>query len=372
MVYLIDGNAYINVAINVTKRILYRDKSIGKEYYSQDIFNEGSFILKETTKIKFRDFCLNYLVSMIAPVGNISNEVHIVFDSKSWRKEYIKNFFDDKPDLNFKFKYKGTRKKDDHKRLFFEYFQKEIQPHLIKNAGINFHRIDGLEGDDIIACLCETLDDNIVIYTVDKDIIQLVKNKKKYTVVITPKMMTKHKKIYFTQRDININEDFFNLDNSGIGNDINSIISNFEKKGFVKYEMCPAELLLSKIFGGDKSDNLPRLHKMTPSKVKKMTNYVLEKYPDSVFEKIDSVFEVDDNEFMNTCLDEIISLNNIKDEKLKEELAYHFLLNIKTIRLSTRMIPQSINKNIKLYENIKYNKFNYSKLIETKNKSVVI
>ena len=93
MNYLIDGNAYINVAVNVVKKILSKDRSIGDEYYMPDIFNEGRYMLKETSRIKFRDFCLNYLTSLISPVYNEVDEVHIVFDSKSWRKKYVKEHF---------------------------------------------------------------------------------------------------------------------------------------------------------------------------------------------------------------------------------------------------------------------------------------
>jgi len=116
MDFVIDGNAYLNVAISVTKSIAYRDKSIGSKYYVNDIFNDGKSILKEEVKIQFRNFCLNYMNSLIAPVGNKLNRVHLVFDSRSWRKNYIRKFFNDS---NFEtsvapaaFKYKGNRKKD--------------------------------------------------------------------------------------------------------------------------------------------------------------------------------------------------------------------------------------------------------------------
>ena len=143
MDFIIDGNAYINVAISVTKSICYRNKSIGSNYYVNDIFSEddNAYILKEEVKLKFRDFCLNYLNSLIAPIGNRIDRVHLVFDSKSWRKEYIKEFFkNDKFTSNVapdKFEYKANRKKDDKIHLFFNYFQEEIIKHLSLNTGIN-------------------------------------------------------------------------------------------------------------------------------------------------------------------------------------------------------------------------------------------
>ena len=107
MVYLIDGNAYLNVAANVIKRILFSDKSIGNEYYMKDIFNEGRYMLKETSRIKFRDFSLNYLTSLISPINQEVNEVHIVFDSKSWRKDHVNQFFSDSSPEETTFKYKS-------------------------------------------------------------------------------------------------------------------------------------------------------------------------------------------------------------------------------------------------------------------------
>tara|TARA_R110000868_G_scaffold75697_1_gene218292 strand:+ start:4692 stop:5816 length:1125 start_codon:yes stop_codon:yes gene_type:complete len=374
MIYLIDGNAYINVAVNVTKRMLFNDKSIRDDYYMNDIFNEGEYILKETTRIRFRDFCLSYLISMISPIGNKVDEVHIVFDSRSWRKDYIRSFFTDKA-VDTKFEYKSSRKKDNMIRLFFEYFQGTLQPHLSRKAGINFHRVDGMEGDDLIAQLCETTDKDTIIYTVDKDILQLVENKEKYTILVTPKMMTKHKKVYTTSKS-DVNEDFFNLSNSDVAGGIDTVVESFKNKGYVNIEIDPYEILLGKIFGGDKSDDIPRLYKMTPSKVKRVVAYLLEKYDGNIFNKIDDVFnETSEDYFIEDCMHKMIEINKISDDKeFLHNLKSQLLLNIKVIRLSTAMIPESIKSKDydKIHETREYHKFNYSKLIETKNKSVLI
>ena len=43
---IIDGNAFINVAINVTKSVSLKDKRTGDVYYVNDLFNDGSVMLK--------------------------------------------------------------------------------------------------------------------------------------------------------------------------------------------------------------------------------------------------------------------------------------------------------------------------------------
>lgn len=376
MIYLIDGNAYINVAVNVVKSILFKDKSVRDEYYMKDIFNEDRYILKETSRIQFRDFCLNYLTSLISPVHNEVDEVHIVFDSKSWRKEYVKEFFQQpdstNPDLEFEYK---SGRKHDMIHLFFEYFQSEIQGHLEKKSGINFHRVDGMEGDDLIALLHEKENRNMAIYTVDKDMMQLIDNSDSYTILVMPKMMTKHKKIMYTEKlesKKNSTDDFFNLDSTDVSNSLDNIISKFEKKGYKRFNINPIEELLAKIFGGDKSDSIPRIHKMTPSKVKKISEYLLEMYPDDLISKIDNC--IHDDFILDLCVSKMIEINKIKDQYIISGLKDHLLLNIRLIRLSTKMIPNEIKNQEyqELNESISHKKFNFSKLIEIKNNSVLI
>jgi len=376
MIYLIDGNAYINVAVNVVKRILFNDKSVRDEYYMKDIFNEDRYILKETARIQFRDFCLNYLTSLISPVQNEVNEVHIVFDSKSWRKEYVKKYFQQSESTSSvsEFEYKSDRKQD-MIHLFFEYFQSEIQVHLEKKSGINFHRINGMEGDDLIAMLHEKANSNVAIYTVDKDMMQLIENSEYYTLLVMPKMMTKHKKIMYTEKSVKDQskvEDFFSLEETDVSSGIDNVISKFENKGYKRFNIDPTQELLAKIFGGDKSDSIPRIHKMTPSKVKKITEYLLEMYPSDLIQRIDNCLNEDS--ILDECVSKMIEINKIKDEEIASGLKDHLLLNIRLIRLSTVMIPNEIKNQEyqELNESISHIKFNFSKLIELKNKSVLI
>jgi 5'-3' exonuclease len=366
MIYLIDGNAYLNVAINVVKRMLYTDKTAGKEYYMRDIFNEDRYILKETARIKFRDFSLNYLSSLISPVSDSVNEVHIVFDSKSWRKEYVTSKLKTLSLPSGDFKYKD-RKKDNMIYLFFEYFQNEIQSYLEKNSGIVFHRTPGMEGDDIIAQLCENTNKNMIIYTVDKDMFQLVEDSSRFIILAMPKMMSKNKKIFYTKKSDA--GDFFSLTET---NSVEGTISKFEKRGYVRNEIGPINEIVTKVFTGDKSDNIPRIHKMTPSKVKKVAAYLIEKYDSEILDKLDNY--KNDISFIEECAKKVIEVAKIKDSDVILSLNEAICLNIKLMRLSTKMIPSHVKTEEydKIYKNKVYTKFNYNKLVEIKNNSVLI
>jgi 5'-3' exonuclease len=379
MVYLIDGNAYINVAVSVTKSILSRDKSIGRDYYIDDIFSENKKILREQCRITFRDFCLSYLVSLIAPIHKEVDEVHIVFDSKSWRKKYISDFFTtenvllDRPSDIKEFEYKANRRGDSNIYLFFEYFQGIVLDHLKNECGINFHRWSGMEGDDILAYLCDTFTKDTIIYSVDKDLIQLVNNSGlTYTIMVSPKQMSKHKKLYVSDYSSELNEsDFFNIDNVTVGN-LNNVSSKLIEKGYVKYPINSTRSVLEKIIGGDKSDKIPRLYKMTKSKVNKVCELIIEKYGNDILHKLDEL----NAEFIDYAICKISKCNKLEEKKDIDTLRKHFIFNTKIIRLSHTLLPLELKNEIEtrlnLLQKTKYNNFKYSKLLELKNKSVLL
>lgn len=379
MDFVVDGNAYLNVAISVAKSIAHKDKAIGSQYYVEDIFNDGNYILRESIKVQFRNFCLNYFHSLIAPVGNKISRVHLVFDSKSWRRDFIKKYFDqDNFDSNIapsEFVYKGNRKKDDMIHLFFDYFQNEIVPHLIVEAGINYYRIKGTEGDDIIAYLCEELKTDILIYTVDGDIKQLTYSPKKNIVVIYPKQMSKHKKICvpeefnpsFAEEE---DDNFFSLNESHVSKPaIFKIISIFKDKDYVEYEVDPIFEIFSKIFRGDKKDNIPKMDKMTPIKSNKMIELIKDEFGKDSINLLDKL----DETFINFVVKNISILNKVNDINKLKDIRKHFLFNVRIIRLSSNLFPQvvqdSLNEGINIEE---FNKFNFKKFTHLKNNPSLI
>jgi 5'-3' exonuclease len=371
---IIDGNAFINVAISVTKSLSFKDKRTGDAYYVSDLFNDGGFILKEHVRVTFRNFCFTYLNSLIAPISSSPEKVHIVFDSASWRKEYTNDFF---KNSDFKttsapteFKYKGTRKYDDHQYLFFDYFQNVIMAPLVAKSGINQYKFKGTEGDDIIAYLCDILKCDILIYTVDQDIKQTTGITDKNVLVITPKQMAKTKRLFVPSQLIPTaaNEEidnFFSLSDDHItGATIEKTISNLINKDYVEYKVDFVDEVLSKILLGDKSDNIPKITSVSPTKAKKVISAVHEKFGDHIISQLDDLNE----EVISNIVSEIQIVNKIKDQDKLDEIREHLLFNIKLTRLSIKVFPEEIREAlIEFFESYQMTNFNSKEFTNLKN-----
>lgn len=347
---IVDGNAFINVAISVTKSQSMKDKRTGDNYYVNDLFNDGAFLLKDHIRVTFRNFCFTYFNSLIAPIGTSLGSVHFVFDSKSWRKDYISSFFESS---DFKttsapteFKYKGNRKYDDHQYLFFDYFQQVIIPALNEKCGVNYYRFKGTEGDDIIAHLCNILDRDILVYTVDQDLKQVISTPGKNVMVIVPKQMSKTKKLFVPAHFVpeladDEEDEFFSLNDAHIsGSGIDKVVKSLKSKDYVEHIIDPTDEVLSKILLGDKSDNIPKITGVSPSKSKKIIAHLRAKFGNSVLEKLDCL----DQEFINIFLDELKGVNKLKDPDKIEEVRTHLIFNIKIIRLSVNLFPDEIRE----------------------------
>lgn len=371
---IIDGNAFINVAISVTKSVAAKDKRTGEAYYVNDLFNDGGFLLKEHIKISFRNFCFTYFNSLIAPIGSSLDRVHFVFDSKSWRKEYTSSFFEKS---SFKttsapteFKYKGNRKYDDHQYLFFDYFQQTIIPALNEKCGVNHYRFKGTEGDDIIAYLCDVVKSDILVYSVDQDLKQLVGTPNKNVMLIVPKQMSKTKKIFVPSSLVpemaeDENEDFFSLSESHItGSTTDKIIKSFKNKDFVEHSVDLVDEVLSKILLGDKSDNIPKLNNLTPTKAKKIITNLQQKYGDRLISLLDEL----NDDFILSFTEELSIVNKVKDKDKIDELREHLTFNIRIIRLSTKVFPEDIREAlIQFFGDYQFLKFNSKEFSNLKN-----
>jgi len=371
---VIDGNAFLNVAISVTKSAGAKDLRVGEAYWVSDLFNEGKFMLKEHSRTSFRNFCFTYLNSLIVPIGSSLRSVHFVFDSKSWRKEYISSFF---KSSEFKttsapteFTYKGNRKYDDHQYLFFDYFQQVIMPAMTNQCGINSYRFRGTEGDDIIAYLCNLIKEDILIYSVDQDLKQLVENPDKNVLLIVPKQMSKTKKLFVPmtlvpEKAETEEDDFFSLSEAHIGSStVSKVITNLKSKDYAEFRVNATEEILTKVLLGDKSDHIPRLTSLTPLKGKKIIANTINKYPESVLKLIDTL----DPEFIGFLISEIAEANKIKDADKIDEIRTHLIFNIRIIRLSISVFPDEIREALdQFFKEYSITKFNSKEFSNLKN-----
>lgn len=371
---IIDGNAFINVAISVTKSVSAKDKRTGDAYYVNDLFNEDAFMLKEHIRLSFRNFCFTYFNSLIAPIGSSLDRVHFVFDSKSWRKEYTASFFENSSfktsSAPVEFAYKGKRKYDEYQYLFFDYFQQVIVPALVTKCGVNSYRFKATEGDDIIAYLCNHLNTDILIYSVDQDLKQLVGRPDKNVLLIVPKQMSKTKRLFVSnllvpQLAEDENDDFFSLSDSHItGSVIEKLIKTLKSKDYAECAVDPVNEILSKVLLGDKSDNIPKLIGMTPQKAKKVISMTLDKFGSSTLEKLDSL----DETFLTFLLTEIATVNKTKDQDKIDETREHLLFNIKIIRLAPTVFPDEILEALdQFFKHTQMTKFNAREFSNLKN-----
>jgi len=338
------------------------------------LFNDGEFILKDHVRITFRNFCFTYLNSLISPISSHPEKVHFVFDSASWRKEYTNDFF---KNSEFKttsapteFKYKGNRKYDDHQYLFFDYFQQALMPHLVEKAGINQYKFKGTEGDDIIAYLCDIINDDILIYSVDQDLKQLTGTPNKNVLLITPKQMAKTKRLFVPRQLIPTaaNEEidnFFSLSDAHItGATIEKTISNLTNKDYVEYKVDFIEDVLSKILLGDKSDNIPKITSVSPAKAKKVIAAVQDKFGENTIPMLDDL----NRSIIDGVVSEIQTINKIKDQDKIDEIREHLLFNIKLTRLSIKVFPDEIRESlVEFFNNYSITNFNFREFTNLKN-----
>lgn len=359
---IIDGNAFLNVAVSIAKNILANDKRVGEKYYVSDLLNDDKFLLKQASKDTFRQFSINYFGSILAPFKENISSVFFVFDSKSWRKKYIKEHFETHGEGDFS--YKGQRKYDDKIYLFFEYFQTEILSTISEDYGVVVNRVPGAEGDDLIAYICENLQEDICIWSVDKDLTQLLESKKRKVILIMPKQMTKYKKIYTTEDFGEIKEesidlfdfDIENIDNSAIVN----ILNDLTQKDYKHFMIDPTLDILTKCLAGDASDNIPRVHpKMTASKVTRIIELVKASLP---WTDVKYLIDSGDLGFMDFLREVTCETLKIKEPGEWLTTENNINRNKTLVRLSTAVFPTEVMDAIKASVDLSSRrKFNYYK-----------
>lgn len=332
---VIDGNSFLNVAVNIVKQMMYNDRTLGQNYWVEDLMSDG-FILKDGAKSLFRDFSLKYLHSIVSMHTDLEH-VFIPFDSKSWRKEFLETASDSR-----EVDYKGQRKYDDKQPLFYEYFRTDILT-AIEAANIAQYRVPGAEGDDIVTRLIERYpESDFCIWSTDLDFFQLLTNKPRLVMLSTPKMSRKTKNVYtakgYEQKQ---QESGFNMFDFSFAGNVDHILE-FTRKGHLHTEVDPREELIAKLLAGDKSDNIPRVHpSMTPKKVETILNVALEEFPTFI-----ETLDTDPASIVRYFEKAVAQLLKITDEKMIADIKSALVVNIRIIRLNSKFLPKEILKTI--------------------------
>lgn len=240
---LIDGNYLLYSTLSVLQLFSKRNEMFLKENNEEDLRKDTNFLLEKLSQVYAKD------IRSLAPI--IDDVIITVDDSNSWRKDFYLT-------MNYKgigkeLRYKGNREKDeniDWDNIFkvFNSFLKGVA----LSSGVKFKSIAGCEADDLIFVHSSYLNSqgkSVIIYSGDGDLKQCVGfDKAKNTFTI--QYQKQNRKMWIdkdTALYLKANKESYAVDC------IRSAVNNTSTKLAVTN---PFEVVLSKVLGGDKSDNI--------------------------------------------------------------------------------------------------------------------
>lgn len=293
------------------------------------------------------------LASEVRKMRGFIDKVVVAVDARSWRKDLFPTA-----------EYKGTRKADssiDWNAVYnvYEEFQNILQKH-----GVVVHKIEGAEADDVLfgwSTLLINKGRNSIIWTGDKDLIQLVNYSKandSYALWYSPVQ----KSLYCFNDFINVletsettnNDDLlFNLSTySGVKEEYKLAIKDWIQSNKVKLtEVNCDEFMFNKLLIGDKSDNIPSVvlwqKEMKGGKLR--TYSITDKLADKIFQQynkensqfvIDQLFNKDEIEKLADVVYRVIGKSSVA--QIKNNISQ----NMSLMMLHTKVIPDAIQNEI--------------------------
>ena len=281
----------------------------------------------------------NMLKSIVLILKQFKSIDNIIFvsDGGSWRKHL--NLPSTLLKVTSEHNYKGTRDRNDGfdwDKLFKNY--NEFIEELYSIGSINVYSAHNIEGDDWCWYLSNALYNdgtNCIILSADKDLTQLVKfNPLTYNFVITYyKIKSKNHIITYDKKldeyKDSISMSFF-LDQNKINNfDCIKECLNISTE---QRPIDPKEVIISKIFIGDISDNvLPVLYSISKSKTYKLSK-----------KNIDLNLNFESDEAINEYIKTMIKTNNKYSTFDPQMVTEHALYNRKLVYLSESEYPEEI------------------------------
>lgn len=293
------------------------------------------------------------LASEVRKMRGFIDKVVVAVDARSWRK-----------DLFPAAEYKGTRKADssiDWNAVYnvYEEFQNILQKH-----GVVVHKIEGAEADDVLfgwSTLLINRGRNSIIWTGDKDLIQLVNYSKandSYTLWYSPVQKSLYCfkdfiDVLNTSETTNNDDLLFNLSiYSGVREEYKLAIKDWIQSNKVKLtEVNCDEFMFNKLLIGDKSDNIPSVvlwqKEMKGGKLR--TYSITDKLADKIFQQynkennqfvIDQLFNKDEIEKLADVVYRVIGKSSVA--QIKNNISQ----NMSLMMLHTKVIPDAIQNEI--------------------------
>lgn len=293
------------------------------------------------------------LASEVRKMRGFIDKVVVAVDARSWRK-----------DLFPAAEYKGTRKADssiDWNAVYnvYEEFQNILQKH-----GVVVHKIEGAEADDVLfgwSTLLINRGRNSIIWTGDKDLIQLVNYSKandSYALWYSPVQKSLYCfkdfiNVLNTSETTNTDDLLFNLSTySGVREEYKLAIKDWIQSNKVKLtEVNCDEFMFNKLLIGDKSDNIPSVvlwqKEMKGGKLR--TYSITDKLADKIFQQynkendqfvIDQLFNKDEIEKLADVVYRVIGKSSVA--QIKNNISQ----NMSLMMLHTKVIPDAIQNEI--------------------------
>lgn len=293
------------------------------------------------------------LASEVRKMRGFIDKVVVAVDARSWRKDLFPTA-----------EYKGTRKADssiDWNAVYdvYEEFQNILQKH-----GVVVHKIEGAEADDVLfgwSTLLINKGRNSIIWTGDKDLIQLVNYSKandSYALWYSPVQKSLYCfkdfiDVLNTSETTNTDDLLFNLSTySGVKEEYKQAIKDWIQTNKVKLtEVNCDEFMFNKLLIGDKSDNIPSVvlwqKEMKGGKLR--TYSITDKLADKIFQQynkensqfvIDQLFNKDEIEKLADVVYRVIGKSSIA--QIKNNISQ----NMSLMMLHTKVIPDAIQNEI--------------------------
>ena len=262
------------------------------------------------------------------------DNVIFVADGGSWRNDLeIPSFLGEE--------YKGNRIKSEE--IDWDTVFSEFEDFIMKlnSNGITTCKEFGIEGDDWMWYWSNKLnneDTNVIIWSKDKDLTQLVKTNKNKCFTVCWSKDSGIVAEDFNDDELNF---LFNYEYSKNDEIFKAISTNTNKITYIN----PYEVIIDKVIRGDKGDNIfPIIEK------KSNTN------PDKTFrvykKDLDFTIDIHDDQSIRNYVENILANKSYagKVDKSEENIIEHFKYNVKLVELNEKNYPSDILEKFAKYD----------------------